>query len=82
MKNWEIKDRTYILKNNKKPLTYKVKSSGLIYFDEKTGINKEIRYATNQKSLFVDEQDGHARLEHIIFEDGVLYVSRKLPLLQ
>jgi len=82
MKNWEIKDRTYILKNNKKPLTYKVKSSGLIYFDEKTGINKEIRYATNQKSLFVDEQDEHARLEHVIFEDGALHVNRKLPLLQ
>ncbi len=58
MKNWEIKDRTYILKNGMSPLTYKIRSTGMLYFDEAKGINREIRYAENQKSLFVDEQDG------------------------
>ena len=82
MKNWEIKDRTYVLKNGLSPLTYKIKSSNIIWFDEKEGVNKEIRYATNQKSLFVDEQDGFAKLEHIIFADGTLYVPRNKPLLQ
>lgn len=82
MKNWEIKDRTYVLKNGMSPLTYKIKSSNIIWFDEKEGVNKEIRYATNQKSLFVDEQDGFAKLEHIIFADGTLYVPRNKPLLQ
>ena len=82
MKNWEIKDRTYVLKNGISPLTYKIKSSNIIWFDEKEGVNKEIRYATNQKSLFVDEQDGFAKLEHIIFADGTLYVPRNKPLLQ
>ncbi len=82
MKNWEIKDRTYVLKNGLSPLTYKIKSSNIIWFDEKEGVNKEIRYATNQKSLFVDEQDGFAKMEHIIFADGTLYVPRNKPLLQ
>lgn len=82
MKNWEIKDRTYVLKNGMSPLTYKIKSSNILWFDEKEGVNKEIRYANNQKSLFVDEQDGYARVEHIIFTDGSLFVPREKPLLQ
>lgn len=82
MKNWEIKDRTYVLTNGMSPLTYKIKSTGLLYFDEEKGINREIRYADNQKSLFVDEQDGFAQLRHIVFQDGVLVVPRNQPLLQ
>lgn len=82
MKNWEIKDRTYVLKNGMSPLTYKIKSSNILWFDENEGVNKEIRYANNQKSLFVDEQDGYARVEHIIFTDGSLFVPREKPLLQ
>jgi hypothetical protein len=82
MKNWEIKDRTYVLKNGMSPLTYKIKSTGLLHFDESKAINREIRYADNQKSLFIDEQDGFAQLKHIVFRDGVLMVPRTQPLLQ
>ena len=82
IKNWEIKDRTYILRNGASPLTYKIKSTGLIFFDEEKKINREIRYAKNQKSLFVDEQDNFAQLEHIVFTDGNLVVPRTNPLLQ
>ena len=82
MQNWEIKDRTYVLKNGMSPLTYKIRSSGMLYFDEKEGVNKELRYAKNQKSVFVEEQDGLARLEHIVFIDGTLVVPRSLPTLQ
>ena len=82
MKNWEIKDRTYILKNGMSPLTYKIKSKGILWFDETTNENREIRYTSNQKSLFRDEQDNYARLEHIVFENGVLSVPRTQPLLQ
>jgi hypothetical protein len=82
MKNWEIKDRTYVLKNGMSPLTYKIKSTGLLHFDEEKGINREIRYADNQKSLFIDEQDGFAQLNHVVFLDGVLMVPRTQPLLQ
>ena len=35
-----------------------------------------MRYASNQNSIFVDEQDKSAILEHIVFEEGVLYVPR------
>ena len=79
---WEIKDRTYILKNGFSPLTYFIKSTGFLHFDEEKGINREIRFATNQRSLFVDEQDGHALLEQVVFEDGVLHVPKNRPLLQ
>lgn len=82
MENWDIKDRTYVLKNGMSPLTYKIRSSNLLYFDEEQGINRELRYAANQKSLFVDEQDGFARLEHVVFEDGILVVPRNNPVLQ
>ena len=80
--NWEIKDRTYVLKGEFSPLTYTIRSRGIVWFDEEKGINREIRYATNQNSLFVDEQDGHVRLGHIIFEDGSLSVPKNQPLLQ
>tara|TARA_X000001036_G_scaffold380279_1_gene371576 strand:- start:653 stop:1378 length:726 start_codon:yes stop_codon:yes gene_type:complete len=82
MKNWEIKDRTYVLKNGMSPLTYKIKSKGILWFDEGKQLNREIRYTSNQKSLFRDEQDDYARLSHIIFENGVLSVPRNKPLLQ
>jgi len=82
MKNWEVKNRTYILKNGLSPLTYKIKSKGILWFDEEKGENREIRYTSNQKSLFRDEQDDYARLSHIIFENGVLNVPRTQPLLQ
>ena len=82
MKNWEIKDRTYVLKNGLSPLTYKIRSSNLLHFDEEQGVNRELRYAANQKTLFVDEQDGYARLEHVVFEDGMLVVPRNNPMLQ
>ena len=80
--NWVIKDRTYVLNNGFAPLTYHIKTKGFIFFDEEKGINREIRYATNQNSLFVDEQDGHAILGHVFFEDGALYVPKNKPLLQ
>ena len=81
LKNWEIKDRTYVLKG-RSPLTYFIKSRGIIWFDEDKGVNREIRYTTNQNSLFVDEQDGMARMEQVVFRDGTLFVPKNKPLLQ
>ena len=84
---WEIKDRIYYLKGNKSPLTFTIpgkhtKKHALLYFDEKTGKQREIRYATNQDSPFVDEQKGEATLGHIIFRDGDLKVSKEKQNLQ
>jgi hypothetical protein len=79
--NWEIKDRTYLLTQNQTPLTYRLGSRHstrypLLWFDEKTGAQRELRYATNQNSPFVDEQKGEATMGHIVFEEGVLNVGK------
>ena len=79
---WEIKDRTYVLKGDLAPLSYHISSTGILWFDEELGINREIRYGINQKSLFVDEQDNNVRLGHISFVDGMINVPYNQPLLQ
>ena len=79
--DWEIKDRTYILKG-KQPLSFVLRSSNLFWFDEDKGYEREIKYTNNQKSPFVDEFQGNHRLEHIIFEDGILIVPRQKQTLQ
>ena len=54
----------------------------MLWFDEEKGINREMRYASNQNSIFVDEQDSNVILDHIIFEQGVLFVSKQNQPLQ
>jgi len=84
---WEIKDRRYHLLHGQEPLTYTLSSkhsrrSSLLYFDEERGEQRELRYATNQNSPFVDEQKGEIMLGHIIFEDGVLGIPKAKQNLQ
>ena len=84
---WEMKDRRYYLLQNKEPLTYTLNSKNtsrhpLLWFDEKTGEQKELRYATNQNSPFTQDQKGEVTLGHIIFEDGVLAVPKQKQNLQ
>ena len=86
-KGWEIKNRTYVLTGNRSPISWTIQTKHtarkpLLYFDETNGINREIRYATNQRSLFVDEQDGAVTLSHVMFLDGVLYVPKEEQNLQ
>ena len=64
---WEMKDRLYVLKNGKKPLSRSIRASGIFYFDEEKGYERELKYCQNQKTSFVDEMKGDQRLEHIIF---------------
>ena len=63
---WEIKDRLYILRGGKKPLSRSIKSANIYYFDEEKGYERELKYCQNQKTPFVDEMKGDQRLEHII----------------
>jgi len=79
---WEIKDRVYYLKNNRKPLSYILKASNVYYFDEKLGYERELRYTANQKTPFVDEMKGDQRLEHVVFRNGALFVPRNKQTLQ
>ena len=48
-----------------------------MWFDADKGYNRELRYATNQKSPFVDEQVGPATLGHVAFRNGKLHVEGK-----
>jgi hypothetical protein len=85
--SWEIKDRIYYLTGNKSPLTLTIpgkhtKKHALLYFDPKTGKQREIRYATNQDSPLVDEQKGECTLGHIRFQNGTLNVPKELQNLQ
>ena len=79
---WEIKDRMYLLKGGKKPLSRLLKATGIYYFDEEKGYERELKYCQNQKTPFVDEMKGDQRLEHIIFRSGSLFVPRTQTVLQ
>ena len=79
-------DKVYKLKNGN-PLSYTLASRNhprfpLMWFDEKNNVNRALRYASNQKSPFEDEQDGNAIIEPIIFDDGFLRVPKNNPVLQ
>ena len=84
---WEVKDRVYILERGEEPLTYTIPSKHtkrhpLLWFDEKQQKQRELRYATNMTSPFVDEQKGEVTLGHITFRDGVLNVPKENIILQ
>jgi len=79
---WEIKDRMYFLTDNKSPLTYLIRGSSIFWFDEEKGYERELKYTSNQRTCFVDEMVGDQRLEHIIFENGQLYVPKNKTVLQ
>ena len=85
--SWEVKDRTYLLLGEHSPLTYTIASRHtykypLLWFDDTTNQQRELRYATNQTSPFVDEQKGEATLGHIIFRNGILSVPKQQQNLQ
>lgn len=84
---WEAKDRTYYLIGNKRPIVMTIPSRHterrpLLWFDEELGYQRELRYATNQRSCFADEQEGPATLAHIVFRDGTLFVPKQEVALQ
>mgnify|MGYP003652132283 FL=1 len=79
---WEVKERIYYLKGNKKPLSYQLRTNNLFWFDEEAGYEREIKYCQNQTTCFVDEMKGDQRLEHIVFRGGVLHVEKQKVILQ
>jgi len=86
-KGWEIKDRTYFVTGRYKPLTLRIPSRHsrkfpMLWFDQETNKQRELRYATNQNSPFVDEQKGEATMGTILFKDGALVVPKNQQALQ
>jgi hypothetical protein len=79
---WEIKDRVYYLKGNKRPLSRMIRSANIFYFDEEKGYERELKYCENQRTPFVDEMKGDQRLAHIVFRSGNLFVPKEKTVLQ
>jgi len=79
---WEMKDRMYYLTHNRSPLTYLIRGSNIFWFDEEKGYERELKYTSNQRTSFVDEMKGEQRLEHIIFQNGGLFVPKNKTVLQ
>lgn len=74
----ERKTRIYLLKGSRTPIRYMISvkhtaAKPLTYFDGQ--MNRALRWATNQITPFVDEQDGMATIEPIVFENGKLLVE-------
>jgi len=80
--DWVIKDRTYVLKDGAEPVTLTLGCSSIYWFDEEKGYERELKYTSNQKTPFVDEFTGDARLAHVTFYDGVLTVPKQKTVLQ
>ena len=85
--SWEVKDRTYLLKGNKTPITFTLNSRHthrypLLWFDKETATQKELRYAVNQNSPLKQEQKGESTLGHIVFKEGILRVPKERQNLQ
>jgi len=82
---WEVKDRIYILKGSRTPVNYILRSKHslnkpLQYFDGT--MTRSLRFASNQTSVFEDEQYGDVTLPAIIFRDGKLIIPKQQILLQ
>lgn len=80
-----VKDRTYRLKGKKAPISFILNSRNsrrkpLLHFDGTS--NRALRYSSNQQSPFEDDQDNNAIIEPVVFEDGMLVVSKNNPVLQ
>jgi len=79
---WELKDRIYRLKGSYRPLSRSVRPANIHYFDEEKGYEREMKYCSNQRTVFVDEMKGDQRLEHIVFRSGILVVEKEKVILQ
>lgn len=76
--------------NNTKsrPSSFKIISGGGIVCPIKTNVTvfdkehnrvRQIRYAPNEPSIYVEEQSEHAQREHIVFRDKMLFVPVEKP---
>jgi hypothetical protein len=71
-----------------KPSSFKIISGGGIVcpirtnvtvFDKEQNKVRQIRYAPNEPSIYVEDQSEHAQREHIVFRDKMLFVPIEKP---
>lgn len=76
LKDLKPKDRTYKLVDGIEPPYRQIRSRHISRYPlmiiDSNGEQVELRYASNQKTPFAEEQTGFARTEHIGFTDGEL----------
>lgn len=87
VKGFKPKNRQFILLKKGAPVTWSIPNrhtrfKPLLWFDYTYDTPKEIRYCTNQSSVFTDEQKGVPLLGDIVFINGVLYVPKENIALQ
>lgn len=83
----ELKERVYVLTGGISPINFILRSrhttnKPLQYFDEEKRAYRSLRFASNQTSIFEDEQFGDVSLPAIIFTNGKLVVRKEDVLLQ
>lgn len=83
----ELKDRVFVLTGGITPINYILRSrhstnKPLQYFDDELRVYRSLRYASNQISIFEDEQMGEVSLPAIIFSNGRLDVRKEDQVLQ
>jgi hypothetical protein len=81
------KDKTYTLLSTNTPMQFFLrnrhkKQSPLQYYDEEKKQLRSLCYASNQISIFEDEQTGDVMLGSIVFVNGNLTVPKTNPQLQ
>lgn len=82
LRNWVMKDRTYVWMDGK-PLSASIthqhtEAKPLTYLNKETKKSHALRYATNQTSFFMDQQSkepGSVSTAHIILKNGTLNTS-------
>jgi len=72
----------YELTGSNRPIVRIMKRKNLYWFDNEKGFQREMAYAVNQNTPFVDEFKGKVRPGHIIFRDGILFVEKENTVLQ
>ena len=51
----QVQDKLYELTIGETPITYVLKTRGLLWFDPKLGYEREIKYCENQNTIFKDD---------------------------
>lgn len=79
-KSTDLKEKIYLLSSEATPISYQLRSRHTIHrplqwFDPKENYERSLRYVTNQKTIFEDEQKEFFVLGSIVFEDGELRVK-------
>ena len=76
------KRKKVYIKRTSSPLCFVLRGSGIYWFDEEKGYERELKITDNQKTPFVDEFKGDAKVAHIMFMDGILIVPKEKQTLQ